>query len=47
MLRHRDMSRDPIDDCAVSAMTAALTYLDESLALENPIDLLWFQYSHR
>lgn len=47
MLRHGDIARDAVDDRPVSAMAAALPDLDESLALENTIDLPWSQDSHR
>ncbi len=46
MLRHRDVSRDPVDDPSISPVTAALAHLDESLALKNPIDLTSGEDSH-
>jgi hypothetical protein len=39
MLCHCDVARDPVDHSPISAMTAALSYLNESVALKNPIDL--------
>ena len=46
MLRHSDVSRDPVDDAAISPMTASLPHLDESPALKNPIDLACGEDSH-
>ena len=46
MLCHSDVSRDPVDDSAVSPMTASLPHLDESLPLKNPIDLSCGEDSH-
>lgn len=47
MLRHCDVAGDAVDDRSVSPMAAALSYLDEPLPLENPIDLPWRKDSHR
>ncbi len=46
MLRHRDVSGDPVDDSSISPMTAALPDLNESLALKDPIDLTCCEDSH-
>ena len=46
MLRDSDVSRDPVDDAAISPMTASLPHLYESLPLKNPIDLSCGEDSH-
>lgn len=47
MLCNRDVSGSSANDASIPAMTASLSDLHKSLALENPVDLPGRQYSHR
>lgn len=46
MLRYRDVSRAAFNDSPIPAMAAALPDLDETLALEDPVDLSCRQSAH-
>ena len=47
MLRNRDESGATAHNTPVAAVTPALPRLNESLALQDPVDLPSRQYAHR